>query len=81
MLPVRQTIMLRIASMACGSEDPALVGHIDLLTRLISDGVYIYLYRVKPKLRVDRAPGRDSCGFIGAFPGTNVGRSLATRPR
>ncbi|RXW17402.1 hypothetical protein EST38_g8457 [Candolleomyces aberdarensis] len=35
---VRQTIMLRIASMAFGPETLALEGHVELLSRLISDG-------------------------------------------
>ncbi|RXW24839.1 hypothetical protein EST38_g994 [Candolleomyces aberdarensis] len=35
---VRQTIMLRIASMAFGPETLALVGHVELLSRLLSDG-------------------------------------------
>lgn len=37
---VRQTILLRIASVAfaTGPENLALVGHVELLTQLISDG-------------------------------------------
>ncbi|KAJ2935928.1 hypothetical protein H1R20_g1166, partial [Candolleomyces eurysporus] len=40
---VRQTIMLRIASMAFGPETLVLEGHVELLSRLISDGAYSFV--------------------------------------
>ena len=39
LLLARETMILRIASIAFGPDNPALVGHIELLARLISDGV------------------------------------------
>ncbi|KAJ2916147.1 hypothetical protein MD484_g4298, partial [Candolleomyces efflorescens] len=36
----RETIVLRIASMAFGPENPDLVGYVELLVHLISDGAY-----------------------------------------
>ena len=40
MLAARQTITLRIASVALEPEHPDLVAHVELLSRLISDGAF-----------------------------------------
>ncbi|KAJ2935931.1 hypothetical protein H1R20_g1162, partial [Candolleomyces eurysporus] len=37
---VRQKITRRVTSMALSSDNPALAGHVELLTRLISDGAF-----------------------------------------
>lgn len=40
MFLAREIISLKIASMAFSPDNPALVGYVELLARLISDGTY-----------------------------------------